>query len=203
MKKFTLFVSALICLNGFSQEFHRCYTHQALLEQEANNPGYLTHVNETFERAKLTGSQDREDVYTIPVVVHIVFNTPEENLPDSVIYNQIASLNADYRRLNLDAGNVRDTFNSIVGDTYINFELAAFDPDGNPTTGITRTNTAETSFFQSGSFTCRGGKINRRRWDRPLGSESLFKYLGVRHVTFWYCFFIRLCHTSRWITSLA
>lgn len=80
------------------------------------------------------------------MVVHIVFNTPEENLPDSVIYNQIASLNADYRRLNLDAGNVRDTFNSIVGDTYINFELAAFDPDGNPTTGITRTNTAETSF---------------------------------------------------------
>ena len=147
MKKITLFVSALVCLNGFSQEFHRCYTHQALLEQEAKNPGYLTHVNETFERAKLTGSQDREDVYTIPVVVHIVFNTPEENLPDSVIYNQIASLNADYRRLNLDAGNVRDTFNTIVGDTYINFVLASFDPDGNPTTGITRTNTDVESFL--------------------------------------------------------
>lgn len=147
MKKITLFVSALVCLNGFSQEFHRCYTHQALLEQESKNPGYLTHVNETFERAKLTGSQDREDVYTIPVVVHIVFNTPEENLPDSVIYNQIASLNADYRRLNLDAGNVRDTFNTIVGDTYINFVLASFDPDGNPTTGITRTNTDVESFL--------------------------------------------------------
>jgi hypothetical protein len=147
MKKITLFVSALVCLNGFSQEFHRCYTHQALLEQEAKNPGYLTHVNETFERAKLTGSQDREDVYTIPVVVHIVFNTPEENLPDSVIYNQIASLNADFRRLNLDAGNVRDTFNTIVGDTYINFVLASFDPDGNPTTGITRTNTDVESFL--------------------------------------------------------
>ncbi len=179
MKKFTLFVSALICLNGFSQDFHRCYTHQALLEQEANNPGYLTHVNETFERAKLTGSQDREDVYTIPVVVHIVFNTPEENLPDSVIYNQIASLNADYRRLNLDAGNVRDTFNSIVGDTYINFELAAFDPDGNPTTGITRTNTAETSFFSLALSPAEGVKSTAEGGIDPWDQS---RYLNI-----WVC----------------
>jgi len=147
MKKLGFIVFLFAGFAGFSQTFTPCYTHEAMLAQEEKTPGYLAGVNEVFDRAKLIGSQDRADVLTIPVVVHIVFNTAAENLPDSVIYNQIATLNADYRRLNADADNVRDTFNTIVGDTFIEFQLAAFDPDGNPTNGITRTNTDVTSFF--------------------------------------------------------
>lgn len=147
MKNAIVVLISLLSFTAFGQDFHRCYSHEALLEQEEKTPGYIGRVDEIFERAKHFESQDREDVYTIPVVVHIVYNTDAENLPDSVIYNQIAGLNADYRRLNEDAGNVRDTFNTIVGDTFIGFELAAFDPSGNPTNGITRTNSDVESFF--------------------------------------------------------
>ncbi len=147
MKLFSTLFIALLGLSSYSQDFHRCYTHEAMMAQEEKTPGYLASVNEAFERAKHTGSQDRSEVLTIPVVVHIVYNTAAENLADSVIFNQIATLNEDYRRLNADADNLRDTFNTIVGDTFIEFQLASVDPDGNPTTGITRTNSDITSFF--------------------------------------------------------
>jgi hypothetical protein len=147
MKKQLLALFGLITLGAYAQDFHRCYTHEAMEMVEAANPGYMDRVNEIFERAKLVGSQDRDEVYTIPVVVHVVYDSDEKNLPDSVIHNQIETLNADYRRLNEDAENLRDTFNTIVGDTHIQFALASIDPEGNPTTGITRTETDVESFF--------------------------------------------------------
>lgn len=152
MKKLALFASLFSMVYTYGQDFHRCYTHEAMLETEVKYPGYINGVNELFERAKNYESQNREDVYTIPVVVHIVYNTIEENLPDSVVYNQIESLNADYRRLNADAADTRDAFATIVGDTFIGFELASVDPEGNPTTGITRTETDEDSFLTFGAL---------------------------------------------------
>lgn len=152
MKKILLICSVTLGSMLFGQDVHKCFTHEALLHQDSLTPGYITRVNETFERAKLIGAQNRSDVYTIPVVVHVVYENDAENIPDSVIFNQIESLNADYRRLNEDAVNVRDTFNTIVGDTFIEFQLAVIDPDGNPTTGITRTETDVTSFFDWATF---------------------------------------------------
>lgn len=147
MKKYLLSVLAILPLMVGAQDFYRCYTHEALQHVEASSPGYIDRVNEIFERAKLAEGFNRDEVYTIPVVVHIVYDIDEKNVPDSVVYNQIASLNADFRRLNEDADNVRDTFNTIVGDTHIQFALASIDPEGNPTTGITRTETEVESFF--------------------------------------------------------
>ncbi|MBK9590190.1 MAG: hypothetical protein IPO32_01415 [Crocinitomicaceae bacterium] len=153
MKNLTLgFSFVLSTALAFSQQQHHCATHSSMMEYDAAHPGYMQSVNDAFSRAKQHQSQDRSTVYTIPVVVHIVYNTPEENLDDSVVFNQIQRLNEDYRRLNADTTNTRDTFNTIVGDTYIEFQLAMFDPSGNPTTGITRTFTTETSFFGSVLF---------------------------------------------------
>jgi hypothetical protein len=86
-------------------------------------------------------------VYKIPVVVHIVYNTNEENLSDAIVKNQIAILNKDYRRLNADAANTRPEFKPVAGDAMIEFELAQIDPDGKPTAGITKTKTSKKSFF--------------------------------------------------------
>lgn len=160
MKK-QLLLSALLLTGAtqlMSQEVHRCYTHEAITEYDNVHPGYLESIDAAFFRAKNHHSQDRSTVYTIPVVVHIVYNTPEENLHDSVIFNQIERLNEDFRRLNEDTTNTRSEFETIVGDSYIQFELAAFDPDGNPTTGITRTSTTQESFLGVGTFPADGVK---------------------------------------------
>ncbi|MBK7127753.1 MAG: T9SS type A sorting domain-containing protein [Crocinitomicaceae bacterium] len=179
MKKSVLLIALCAGLNSLAQQYNHCGTHQAILDYDANHPGYLENVNETFYRAKQTGSQDRSTVYIIPVVVHIVYNTPQENLDDSVIFNQIARLNEDYRRLNEDTTNTRDTFLTIVGDSYIEFQLAMFDPDGNPTTGITRTYTAQNSFFGVGGTPAEGVKSTANGGIDPWDQS---RYLNI-----WVC----------------
>lgn len=157
MKHFVFFAALIIANQLFAQTHQPCHTYEAMQYQESIYPGYLDAVNETFERAKMSTPTDREEVFVIPVVVHIVYNTPEENLDDSVVFNQIERLNEDYRRMNADAVNTRDTFSTIVGDSHIEFQLATVDPDGQPTTGITRTNTTVTSFFGTGGGTFAEG----------------------------------------------
>jgi len=157
MKKLLITALALYTTYTYAQ-VHKCYTHELMQHQEELTPGYLNSVEETFYRAKQTFSQDRSTVYTIPVVVHIVYNDPSENLEDSVIFNQIEVLNQSFRRTNPDTVNMRPVFDPIVGDAYIEFELAQIDPNGQPTTGITRTSTTQTSFLGVGGFPAEGVK---------------------------------------------
>lgn len=84
-------------------------------------------------------------VYTIPVVIHIVHNGDEintpgnakgENISDAQAKSQIDILNQDYRRVAGTPGGVNSTGKAV--DIGINFVLAKQDPDGLETTGIIR-----------------------------------------------------------------
>lgn len=88
----------------------------------------------------------RTTIVRIPVVVHVLFNSDEENLDRSQIDSQIAALNRDFRRNNPDVSEVPDPFKPFVADPMIEFALAVRDPNGNATTGITRTWTSKTEF---------------------------------------------------------
>jgi hypothetical protein len=85
-------------------------------------------------------------VVKIPVVVHVVFNAAGENISDAQVKSQIAALNKDYRATNTDKSKVPGVWKGLVTDAGIEFALATKDPQGHPTTGITRTQTAQTSF---------------------------------------------------------
>lgn len=85
-------------------------------------------------------------VQTIPVVVHVVWNTGAENISDALILSTIAQLNKDYQALNSDYDNVRAPFAASRANAQIDFCLATMDPNGNPTTGIIRFQTTETWF---------------------------------------------------------
>jgi len=114
-------------------------------------------------------------VITIPVVVHVIYNTTAQNISDAQINSQIAVLNQDYRNLNTDGANTPSVFQSLRADIEVEFCLATVDPNGNPTTGITRTQTSTTSFQMSNNamkFTAQGG---HDIWDRN-------KYLNI-----WVC----------------
>ena len=91
-------------------------------------------------------SMAANSIITIPVVVHVVYNNVTENISDAQIYSQLEILNEDFRRLNSDTVNTPAMFQSVAADTEIEFCLAVNDPDGNPTTGITRTSTSQSSF---------------------------------------------------------
>ena len=115
------------------------------------------------------------DVITIPVVVHVVYNTAVQNISDSQIDSQIRILTEDYRMQNADISKIPEPFKPLAADAKIEFKLAVRDPDGNPTNGITRTFTRETSFDSFSNpvkFNSTGGKD---AWPRD-------KYLNI-----WVC----------------
>ena len=122
----------------------RCASYSFMEFIEDKNQGFLNLSNKLVKNTIAKGSQNnhlKSDIYKIPVVFHIVYNSEEENLPDSVITNQLNILNKTFRRQNADTVNLRSEFSEIVGDAKIEFELASFDPYGVPSTGITRTYT--------------------------------------------------------------
>ncbi|MGY1607546.1 MULTISPECIES: M43 family zinc metalloprotease [unclassified Geodermatophilus] len=88
----------------------------------------------------------RTGVIRIPVVVHVVHHTETENIDQSQIDSQIAALNRDYRLLNPDKGQIPAPFGVFAADALVEFALAVRDPQGNPTSGITRTWTSKGAF---------------------------------------------------------
>lgn len=82
----------------------------------------------------------------IPVVVHVVWKTAAQNISQAQIDSQIEVLNRDFRATNTDLGVVPAPFTGLIADSRIEFYLATEDPNGNPTTGVTRTQTTKNSF---------------------------------------------------------
>jgi hypothetical protein len=114
--------------------------------QKAHSPHYIENLDRMNEEAKTSSNNRGGSNYTLPVVFHVLHNSENQNIPDSVVLSQLEVLNEDYRRMNADAINTRDIFLPVAADTDINFALATIDPDGNPTTGITHTYTDRESF---------------------------------------------------------
>ncbi|SDX83653.1 GEVED domain-containing protein [Hymenobacter psychrophilus] len=83
---------------------------------------------------------------TIPVVVHVLYNTASQNVSDAQIASQLAVLNEDFNKLNADVSKVPSAFASRAADVGIEFVLAKRDPSGNATTGIERKQTSVTSW---------------------------------------------------------
>jgi hypothetical protein len=94
---------------------------------EQRIPGYKNAVKASFEKAKrhkqLNQAVPDTTLYTIPVVIHVVWNAPAENLDDSIIQSELQVLNEDYRRLNPDAANTISYFDSVGGDAHIQFVI--------------------------------------------------------------------------------
>ncbi len=116
--------STTIMLAQDHQHDERCGHNLYLNNIEKHLPGYKKLVDKTFKDAKeKMNNKNAGVVYTLPVVVHVVWNEPQENIDDQLIYDQIDALNEDYRALNSDFANLRSEFDAIAGDAEIEFEL--------------------------------------------------------------------------------
>ena len=144
LKYFLFFLSILFCtLSASSQQTNKCAT-------VTKNEIYLAkhsserQSSENIER-KINDwiSENRNaqlsTTLLVPVVVHVIYKTPQQNIPESQIKKQIEILNADYSRKNADSTQTPTPFKSLAADIGIQFCLAGTDPLGNLTNGITRT----------------------------------------------------------------
>lgn len=77
-------------------------------------------------------------VYSLPVVIHVIYSNPTENISREQVRSQIQVLNQDYRRTNPDKISTPAEFQRVAADAQIEFCLASIDPQGQPTDGIDR-----------------------------------------------------------------
>jgi hypothetical protein len=93
-------------------------------------------------------SRLRPTITRIPVVVHIVHHPsyPETNVSGAQIQSQIEAMSRDFRGNNADAASIPAPFKPLAFDTRIEFTLATEDPNGDPTDGITRTQSDKAYF---------------------------------------------------------
>ena len=95
----------------------------------------------------------------IPVVMHVVYNTAAQNVPQSQIDAQIRVLNEDFAKTNADASQIPALFTGVAAATNVQFVLAKRDPNGAPTTGVVRRQTKTRSFSSNDAIKSfsRGG----------------------------------------------
>lgn len=151
MKKALPFICiSLLSFSVSAQNFQRC-GHDLYIQQRANtDSSYLAlrfDIDQQISNHVKHNSDRSEETYRIPVVFHVIYNSDEQNLPDSKIQEQLDILNKDYGRLNDDSVNTRSEFLPVASATGIEFYLAQWDPQGNATNGITHTQTDQTTFF--------------------------------------------------------
>ncbi len=130
----------------------------------ANNPSTSTYQRDTV----------RDEILTVPVVIHVLYNNATQNISDQQILSQLAVLNNDFRRMNADAAQTPGAFATAAADCRIMFCLAQVDPRGRPARGIIRKYTTKSAFSLDDAvkFSAAGGDD---AWDSR-------KYLNI-----WVC----------------
>lgn len=121
-------------------------------------------------------------IVTIPVVVHVLYNTAAQNISTSVIQSQITVLNNDFAKLNSDFNQNPAAFQPLAADMEVRFALATRDPNGNPTTGIIRKSTTKTYFQYGGAD--RNGVFVKQSSKGGDDAWNTSKYLNI-----WVCNF--------------
>jgi hypothetical protein len=149
-----LFILLLASITLLSNAQNRCGTseyNRNMIEKNSEYAIAKAKVNDQTERwIKDHPNNSKKTIITIPIVVHVVWNTTAENILDAQIFSQIEVLNNDFRRTNVDVINTPTVWQGIAADCEIEFCLATTDPNGNTTSGITRTETTVSQFSMWG-----------------------------------------------------
>ncbi len=164
----------LLCLlivtsisNLQAQVKDKCYTNIIREERIKNNPSLKNEIEkkENFLQNYLkTHKLEKRSEIIIPVVVHVLYFKPEENISDEQIQSQITVLNEDFGLYNKDKLTDKHAFYKYCGNSGIQFKLANVDTNGNSTKGITRT------------------KVSKEFWkEAELEDVKFEKYGGVKN----------------------
>jgi hypothetical protein len=98
---------------------------------------------------RATGVVVRRGLLTVPVIVHVVYQTDEQNISDEQIQSQIDVLNQDFRATNPDINNVSEVWRPLATDAQLEFRID----------DVTRTQTDQGPFAADDSvkFSATGG----------------------------------------------
>ena len=109
----------------------------------AQYQAFLRQVRElpAADLARLAAAPD----VTVPIVMHIIHTGGSNNISDAQVQDALRVINLDYSKTNRDTADVIPAFRSRYANVGYRFRLARRDPNGNCTTGITRTYSTDTN----------------------------------------------------------
>lgn len=156
MKNLVLGLSAALTVFTAAAQQHVCYSTEVTQQLKAADPTYdqqLKDMDHSLVKWVATNQQDPDfaarAVRTIPVAVHVVYNTAAQNVSDAAVQSMITQLNADYRKTNTALNSARAAVQGFATDVQIEFCLAQRTPSGAATNGIEHVQTSTTSFNYS------------------------------------------------------
>lgn len=168
-------------LHSFAQK--KCVM-QEYAEQQLSQDNLLKerlHEIEAFTSQKLslaTESVQRvmrlPEIIKVPVVIHVLYHTPEQNVSKSTIDLLIAALNRDFNKKNPDTVNIPAAFKPFAASMGFEFKLATTDPQGRGTCGVIKKYTPITYWTSDDKM-----KFNATYGDDGWDSKS---YLNI-----WIC----------------
>jgi hypothetical protein len=147
-------------------------------ELQADYDAMFDHLRQMQQQGK-SASRAGQAVIYVPVVFHIIHDGDAygqgENITDEQILSQIDALNRDFSLSNSDTSNIPAIFKPLAANTYIQFCMAKFDPQGNPTNGIERL------------------QFNKATWDTENDIEGQLKPTTIwnraKYLNIWSCRF--------------
>ncbi|HEX6846127.1 MAG TPA: M43 family zinc metalloprotease [Chitinophagaceae bacterium] len=96
----------------------------------------------TRERTNSTSTTQRvmglPEMITVPVVFHILYHTPEQNVDRAMLDRLITALNRDFNKRNSDTSNIPSVFKPYATSMGFEFKIATLDPRGLNTSGVVR-----------------------------------------------------------------
>lgn len=173
MKKFFLVLLILITGVICSDAQKSCVSSSYWLKEGAADPAFLNRLNAIEEftgNVQSTSSNSRTEqilanqVIRIPVVFHVLYKVPGENISNEAIRQQLAIINRDFNRKNADTVNTPERFRFLAADLKIEFVLATSDPLKRSTNGINKKYTP-VSFWYSGDKMKFSSETGADAWD--------------------------------------
>ncbi len=152
MKKIFCLLSFLFLTVSVSAQQQRFCGTQFYYEQRQESNSVVTLSREDIKKkladfkAGKKNSTASTALSIIPVVVHVIYNTPEQDISDEQIISQIDALNEDFSATNANIPQIPGVWKSLIANLNIQFAFARRDENGNETTGITRTFTNNNPF---------------------------------------------------------
>jgi len=188
-KNLLLILSVLIGLINTNAQTttpkRNCGSDKADAYRMANDPDYRA-GRLAFEQKVQTWIAEHPNydakgtVVTIPVVVHVIYNTSvaAEKLTITQVNEQLAYTNADYAGTNPHSMNAFPS--SLKANAGVQFCLAKVDPSGNSTTGIDYKQTTVNGFNNiSGSSASCSGYPERCASTGGADAWDVTKYLNI------------------------
>ena len=118
---FSCFTLATLYSKG--QTARNCGTMEHLEHLKQQDPGLVSRMDEVEQRMQQYISNNRTAAVplVIRVVVHVVWNSPVQNISNAQVLSQIDVLNEDYSRTNADTGNTPPVFLPVAASPRYSF----------------------------------------------------------------------------------